>query len=275
MSEKVTFVLFTFNEEVRLSWFIKNFSGKGQLLIVDNESTDRTVEIAKAAGCEVLINKNKGWVEDEITTARVKQVVKTDWIYWGFADEMIKPKALDHLLAVIDSEKYDVIRLMRKNFYYGKFCGNVRADVQTKFFKKDAIDFKNNRIHEFGKIIVPPSRIYLAPSDVFIGHFMDDNISSYLSKMDKYTDIEVERYGSEVNVSIVALILYPFKTFVFNYIFKRRFGSDFPGFTLLLAQIFYFWLIQIKIFEKKNNIKRSDMENAYQQEKHDFLRLEA
>ena len=84
----ITFVVFTFNEALRLPGVIKNFRKYGRILVVDNFSTDETVAIARAAGCEVLMNKNAGWVEDFETTEKVKAAVQTPWIYWAFADEM-------------------------------------------------------------------------------------------------------------------------------------------------------------------------------------------
>lgn len=82
-SKQITFVLFMFNEEARIERAVRNFLPYGRVLVVDNHSTDRTVEIAKSLGADVLLHKNQGWVEDEHTTSVVKSVVQTPWLYWG------------------------------------------------------------------------------------------------------------------------------------------------------------------------------------------------
>ena len=88
-SHKITFVLFMFNEEARIERAVRNFLRYGRVLVVDNYSTDRTVEIAKSLGADVLLHKNQGWVEDEHTTSVVKAAVQTPWLYWGFSDEIV------------------------------------------------------------------------------------------------------------------------------------------------------------------------------------------
>jgi len=165
-SSKVTFVLFTYNEEQRIERAIQNFIPFGPVLVVDNESEDQTRQIALRHGCEVLIHKNAGWVEDEITTARVKSAVGTPWIYWGFADEMVDAKTIRAILSEIDSGRCDIVNIARKNYYYGEFCHELFADRMNRIFKKDAIDFTGNKIHCFGKV-VPGSRIHRLPAAFF------------------------------------------------------------------------------------------------------------
>ena len=125
----ITFVVFTYNEEQRIEWVIKNFSGWGPVLVVDSFSEDRTVEIAKSYGCEVLLHKNHGWVEDNETVTKVKAAVKTAWIYWAFADEMVDESTLAAILKAARSGKFRIVNIIRKNYYYGKFCHNAYVIV--------------------------------------------------------------------------------------------------------------------------------------------------
>jgi glycosyltransferase involved in cell wall biosynthesis len=271
MNHKVTFVLFTFNEEKRLHWFIKNFSGHGHLLVVDNESTDNTVKLAEEAGCQVLINKNQGWVEDEITTTRIKRAIKTEWIYWGFADEMIKPMSLDHILNIINSDQFDIVKLNRKNYFYGTFCGNVLADMQVKFFKKNAIDFTANKIHGFGKITVSDQRVYSAPNEIYVGHFMDDDISSYLAKINKYTDIEEVSKENIKGSFFKGFVVAPLKIFLKNYFFQKGWRLGVPGIVIIYAQMTYSCIKAIKSYEANSLIYRKRMEEIYRDEKERYI----
>jgi glycosyltransferase involved in cell wall biosynthesis len=43
----ITFVIFAFNEEKRIAYSIRNFINYGEVVVIDNFSSDRTVEISE------------------------------------------------------------------------------------------------------------------------------------------------------------------------------------------------------------------------------------
>ena len=213
MINGLTFVVFTFNEAARLPGVIKNFRSYGRILVVDNFSTDETVAIARAAGCEILMHRNAGWVEDFETTEKVKSAVQTPWIYWAFADEILSPDVLEEIKQVIEADQCDVISLARKNYYYGQFCHEVATVYLTKAFKKEAVDFRGNTIHNFGKTIAPPERIYRMPPDKFVHHLISNTASSYLNTINRYTDMEIaSKPAGEMNKPAFYYLLLPLKT---------------------------------------------------------------
>ncbi|OAQ38796.1 hypothetical protein A5893_12160 [Pedobacter psychrophilus] len=55
----ITFVIFTYNEEDRIERVIKNLKNYGKVLLADNNSTDKTHEIAHKYDCEIFLRKKK------------------------------------------------------------------------------------------------------------------------------------------------------------------------------------------------------------------------
>lgn len=258
LSQDITFVLFTFNEESRIERVILNFIKYGPVLVVDNESTDRTVEIATQYGCDILINKNAGWVEDEVTTARVKAAIKTPWIYWGFADEMVGAKTMGAILSAVSSARYDVINIARKNYYYGQFCGDLFSDRMNRIFKKDCIDFTGNKIHQFGRVM-PGARICMLPLEHFVHHFISNTAKSYLNAMDRYTDIESTEDRLEPRIS--RLCLSSAKVLITNLPFRKGYRAGMPGYFLIAQMLYYRWLSAMKVYEKKQQLDRDEIES--------------
>lgn len=89
MSASVTTIILTFNEEIHIARSIasaKAFSS--DILVVDSFSTDRTVEIAKAAGARVMQNKFVNQAR-QFNWALDHGEVATDWILRLDADEII------------------------------------------------------------------------------------------------------------------------------------------------------------------------------------------
>jgi len=263
-SSEITFVLFSFNEEKRIERAIKNFMGFGRVLIVDNESTDGTVVIAKSYGCEILINKNPGWVEDEVTTARVKAAVGTNWIYWGFADEMVDKNTLEAIVAAVRSGGYDIVNIARKNYYYGEFCNDLFVDRMNRIFRKDSIDFSGNLLHHFGTVVAG-SKILELPLKYFVHHFISNTAKSYLHVIDRYTDME--SHEARVMPSIARLCASSVKMVVSNLFLRKGYKTGIPSIFLVCNMVFYRWFAAMKLYEQRCLLNRDAIE-----EKNDAIR---
>ena len=256
----LTFVVSTFNESARIGRVIENFKPFGRVLIVDNYSEDNTVEIARTHGCDVLMNKNQGWTEDEETVTNVKQAVKTEWIYWGFADEMLEKTSIEEMAAVIASEKYDVVSILRKNHYYGRFCHGAFADRAPRAFRKSAIDFTGNKIHSFGTLMVPKERVCILEGKYFIHHFISNTAKSYLAVIDRYTDVEMHETGRTGGVA--RIVIAPLRMFVKNFLIMGGYRGGIPVFFLVCQMVIYRWLAVMKLYEAQNGVNRNQIERS-------------
>jgi glycosyltransferase involved in cell wall biosynthesis len=259
-NNNITFVVFTFNESQRIERVIKNFKNFGKILIVDNYSSDETVLIAQREGCDILMNKNPGWCEDVVTTSRVKDAVTTDWIYWANADEMIENDTIVEIISTIRSEKYDIISIKRKNYYYGKFLHEAYADRSNRIFKKDAIDFTGNKIHHFGRVLVPSDRIKIEPENIFVHHFISNTAKSYVNSLDRYTDIEAE---NDIKSDAFLVILKGLRSSLWNYFVRGAYKAGPPGLYICILMVFYPLLAMMKRYEKRMRIDRVEIERLH------------
>jgi len=255
VKERITFVIFTFNEEKRIHWAAQNFLPWGRVLIVDNYSEDRTVEIARSLGCDVLLNKNEGWVEEEKTVLRVKAAVETEWIYWAFADEIADAATIQTILEGIASNRYSIINIARKNYYYGTFCYDAFSDRMNRIFKKDAIDFTGNTIHNFGVVTVPESRIlFLDKKKYYVHHFNSYTAKKYLSTIDRYTDIEAGRMSKTEKTSMATILIRSLKILIGNYWIRGAYKAGLPGLFVVMEMIYYRWLVEMKLYEAQGSL---------------------
>jgi len=256
----ITFVVFTFNEEKRIERVIKNFQKFGKILLADNNSTDRTQEIAKAYGCDIFLRKEDYvFVEDQRLVNQLYNVVTTDWIYWAFADEMLDLTTLEEIEKIVTSNDYDVISMDRKNYFYGKFCYDVFSSRTFKLFKKGAIDFTGNTIHNMGRTTVDNKRIYKLPDKYFIHHFISNTAQSYLNVINRYTDQEPT---TKFNTSPVYVLLLSLKIILKQYIINGGYKCGFSGLSLIQLMIFYGVIKNIKQFEKNETLSTSNIEDS-------------
>lgn len=262
----LTFVIFTFNEEARLPNVIKNFRCYGKILVVDNYSTDSTVAVAEAGGCDILLNKNAGWVEDYDTLEKIKAQVHTDWLYWGFADEILQRDALADLARVITQGTADVVSIARKNYFYGVFCREIAVSFQTKAFKKNAIDFRGNTLHNFGKIIVGGDRVYQMPPDKFVHHLISNTAATYVATINRYTDLEAgTKTPAELNRSAAYYLLLPFKALWLDFFRRGGRQAGHAGLALSALMLSYSLIKAIKGYEAAQALDADAIKNRYEE----------
>jgi glycosyltransferase involved in cell wall biosynthesis len=257
---QITFVVFTYNEEGRIERVIRNFSGAGHILIVDNYSTDRTVELARLHGCEILLNRNQGWVEDAITARRVKAAVKTPWIYWAYADEIVGRTTLTKIMETIENPQLSVVNVYRKNYFYGVFCQDAFADKLSRVFRKDAIDFSDNTIHHFGKITVSAASVRTLDKSYYVHHFITYTAKSYIAALDRYTDIEADQPGGPLSPARTAASVS--KTFVMNFFVRRGYRAAMAGLIVTLFQCIYLILVFMKKYERRFQLNSPGIESV-------------
>src|ERR1700730_3625809 len=92
-------VIVTFNEESNLGRTLESVKplvadGKGEIIIVDSGSTDRTVEIAVSFGAKVFVEQWKGYAAQKNSAI---DKATGDWILSLDADEEIDSELMEEL----------------------------------------------------------------------------------------------------------------------------------------------------------------------------------
>ena len=260
-NQKITFVIFTYNEAARIERVIKNFQSFGKILLADNNSTDGTIEIARKNGCEVFLRKEEYvFVENQQLVDQLYEVIDTEWIYWGFADEMLELDTLNEIKKVVLADKHDIITMDRKNYFYGQFCYDLFHARTYKMFKKGTLDFTNNVIHSTGTATVPKNKIYDLPDKYFIHHFISNTAKSYMNVINNYTESEVESYRRP-KTSLIYFIFIVSKITIKSFFFNKGYKSGYAGLTLTQLMLFYSLIKDMKHYEKNNDLNRLSIEN--------------
>src|SRR5580704_11270067 len=117
-------VLITQNEECNLQRTLESVmplvrDGKGEIIVVDSGSTDRTVEIAQSYGAKVFVEAWKGFAEQK-NSAMDK--ASTDWVLQLDADEALQPELASEMeVALKAGSAITGFWIPRKNFFLGRW----------------------------------------------------------------------------------------------------------------------------------------------------------
>lgn len=116
-------VILTYNEERHLARALECISTLAQeVFIVDSYSTDRTVEIARAFGANVLQNKFVNYAK-QFQWALDNAPINADWIMRLDADEVIQPDLAAAIKQKLPNLGKDIvgINLERKHIFLGRW----------------------------------------------------------------------------------------------------------------------------------------------------------
>ncbi|HBL51760.1 MAG: hypothetical protein A3D24_01700 [Candidatus Blackburnbacteria bacterium RIFCSPHIGHO2_02_FULL_39_13] len=263
---KISVVINTRNEEENLPRAIasiKNFAG--EIVVVDMESTDRTVEIAKKAGAKVYSHKPTGIVEPARNFAIKK--AKGDWILILDADEEITKELADKLKEIVsDENSADYYRIPRKNIIFGKWIKHARwwPDYNTRFFKKGKVVW-SEIIHS-----VPETHgkgLDLQDSeDIALLHNNYKSIDQYISRMNVYTSEQAKLVNKDYTFLWSDLIKKPVGEFLSRYFAGQGYKDGVHGLVLCMLQAFSEFVLYLKVWQaqkfEEQSVKLPDLVSA-------------
>lgn len=253
---KLSVVINTRDEEINLPHALASVKTLAdEIVVVDMQSTDNTVEIAKKAGAKVYKHKPTGYVEPARNYAISKAT--GDWILILDADEEVPLSLAKKLQAIVkDKKSAQYYRLPRKNIVFGKWLEHSRwwPDYNIRFFKKGFVVW-SEIIHS-----VPTTQgkglDLEAKPDYAITHHNYDSVSQYLERMDRYTDVQARaRIKEGYQFHWEDLIKKPMGEFVSRYFEGEGYKDGIHGLALSLLQAFSELVLYIKIWEKKKFVQ--------------------
>lgn len=245
---KLSVVISTFNRADSLKRTlesVKPFSS--EIIVVDNESTDKTVAIAKAFGAKIFtrpnnlmlnINKNFGFTK-----------ASGDWILCLDDDEVVTPELAREIEQTIKNTSFSGFWIPRKNIIFGKYIqhGIWWPDPQLRLFKKGQGSYPEKHVHEYISIeglIGTLTQPYT--------HYNYDSLGQYLEKMQNiYTENETQKYiASGYQIHWADAVRFPLSDFVKVYFAQNGYKDGLHGLVLALLQAFYSFIIFVKLWEK-------------------------
>lgn len=272
----ITFLIFAFNEEKRIEYPVKNFLPYGDVLVLDNLSTDKTTETAKKLGARVnrFRRDGKPFAERPEIVNRIYKDVKTDWVFWGMVDEMVPKICLELYRKIAAEGKYKVVVQKKKTLMFDDKSEFLPCDITVNFFRKDSIDFRNNKIHQTGRFadhVKPGEVLYLPPIDEYsVYHFSNYVTENLLTNFNIYTT-EHARYISANNLEL-RIIIEPIITFFTHYIWGGAIWHGIRGIIVSLQYTYYSFIVLTKAYELKYNINLDSQEQNYARGKKELLK---
>lgn len=193
MSEVIktlTVLINTKNAAKTLAATLKSVKFADKIIVMDMDSSDETVQIARAYGAKVVFHPDVGIVEP----ARNKglALIKKGWVLILDSDETLSDELAKKIKALVAGDATATgYYLPRKNYIFGGWLSTAGwwPDYQLRFFQAGTVSWPKT-IH--GRPECKGAVDYLAANEILaINHQNYPTVSSYLSKLNRYTDHEL------------------------------------------------------------------------------------
>lgn len=183
------------NEERDLPGFLSNLlPWVDEVVIVDDRSEDRTVEIAEGAGPKVRVIDGVGGPMPRFDCLRNAgiQCATADWLLHMDIDERVPPEMAQEIRAAISSPNFDAYRFRRLNFFLNRpmRAGGLQRWNQVHLARRDLGRFENP-IHETMRLDCPKERIGQLREPIW--HLNDENYAERMRKSEQYCRLVAER----------------------------------------------------------------------------------
>lgn len=181
---KLSVLILTKNEEKNISECLTSASFANEKIVVDAESSDKTVEIAQKEGAKIFVNAFKDFA-DQRNFALSK--ASGSWVLYIDADERVTESLRDNIKYQISNVKCTEIvalKIKRKNFYFGNHEWPY-IEKMERLFRKDALMGWQGPLHE-----TPIIKGKVGELEGFLLHFTHRDLSSMLRKTIEWSGIE-------------------------------------------------------------------------------------
>lgn len=249
---KISAVVNTWNEEANIEGCLKSLLFCDEIVVVDMESNDRTVELAKEYTHKVFDHKKTGFVEPARNFAISKAT--GDWILIVDADERIPKDLVKKLQSITLQENLDFVRLARKNIIFGEWMRHSRwwPDYNVRFFKKGAVTWQNE-IHSVPVTLGVGINLE-ATENLSIEHHHYSTIDEYIIRSIRYSNQQAkELIDAGYRFDAKDLIAKPIGEFLSRYFAGEGYKDGLHGFIISALQFYSILLVYIKLWQIQGN----------------------
>jgi len=180
----ISAVIITKNEEQNIKKCLESLKWVDEIVIVDGESTDRTVDIAKSYNAKVVTHKFEGdfGLERNIGS----QNATGTWVLALDADEVVPDSTKEKIQNLLKhGTDADAFNVLRKQYFLGKFMEyGGRYHRIVNLYRREKTKFEG-KVHHLVKVSGT-----VKDADFYIEHYPFFSIEQFIEKHNRYTTCE-------------------------------------------------------------------------------------
>jgi glycosyltransferase involved in cell wall biosynthesis len=265
----ISVLILTKNEEQDLPGCLESVRWCDDIHVYDSHSTDRTHEIAEAAGARVTLRHFDSWSSHQ-NWGLANISFRNPWVVYLDADERVTPQLAANVRCAVHNPGDNVaFRVQRRDFWGKRWLKHaVTSSYYIRLFRPDSVRYE--------RLVNPVSLVDgpVGELDGYLEHFpFSKGMTHWLNRHNSYSSLEAQQIllsrAVEEQISAMQAFLAkdrnqrrfhqkelfyrmparPLLKFVLLYIGKRGFLDGFAGFNYAVLQSFYEYMIVLKTKE--------------------------
>jgi glycosyltransferase involved in cell wall biosynthesis len=254
-NQTISVAIATYNEEKNIARCLDAVHDwVNEVIIVDGESQDKTIEIAKKySKVKTISTTNKPMFH--INKNLAIDACQSDWILQLDADEIVTTELKNEIISLLKKDIKNISEngfwIKRKNYFIGEFLkkGGQYPDPTIRLYKKGKGRLPCKDVHEQAKI---EGKIGWLQND--LEHYADTSFSHYLLRHNRYTTLLAqELQDKHIPINLFSFLNYYFFKPVFWFLstfFRHKgFYDGFPGFVFSFYSALRFPIAYTKYWE--------------------------
>jgi glycosyltransferase involved in cell wall biosynthesis len=225
---KVSAVIITKNEEANIERCLRSVSWADEIILVDSESSDDTVEIAWSLGAKVFRPEWRGF--GPAKQYAVEQA-SGEWVLSIDADEEVSFTLKNEILHLLETEPPCVgYMIPRKTQFLGRWIlhSGWRPDYVLRLFKRSAGNFTSALVHEKVEVDGPVGKLHNT-----LLHYSYPTLEDFTRRQDQYSTLGAQdMFGAGKPFRPSQLVFKPILSFLRKFIFHKGWRDGWEGFLI-------------------------------------------
>jgi glycosyltransferase involved in cell wall biosynthesis len=245
---RVSVTIITLNEAANIRECLESVRWADEIIVVDSESRDQTVAIAREFTDRVFVNPWPGHQEQKNVAV---DKASGPWIFSLDADERVPPALADEIRRVVAApDPHAGYDMPRQNFFLGRWMrhGGWWPDRVVRLFRKDRGRFGGINPHDR---VVLNGRLGALRTPLV--HHTYRTFAQYLDKQHSYAAIGARQFlarrGPRARMTAAAMIAKALAKFVETYCLKRGVLDGTHGLIAALGASYFAFLRYALVWE--------------------------
>lgn len=242
----ISAVVLTKNEEKNIARCLASLQWCDEIIVIDDYSIDKTVEIAKKANATVYQRSLNGDFARQRNFGLTK--AKNDWVLFIDADEVVSKDLADEMYQQTSQflTRVNGFSVKREDVMWGRTLrfgevGNIRL---VRLARRDKGEWVG-KVHEVWQVTGPLSGLKHS-----LQHYPHRTVAEFLSEVNTYSTLRSqELFAQKRKTNFVEIVAYPKAKFFLNYIVKQGFRDGIPGLIVALMMSFHSFLVRGKLWQ--------------------------
>src|SRR2546422_6343551 len=245
--QSIAAVVITKNEERNITACLESLKWVGEIIVVDAESSDRTVELAKAYTSKVFVRRWPGYGPQK---SFAMHQATAGWILIVDADERVTGELREEILKVLQKDNPAIAyRIPRKNFYYGCWIRGAGQypDRQLRLMRRGQGRYNDLPIHEHLQV-----EGLICDLIGHLDHHSYPTVLSHELKVGRYSTLSAQERTNAgyARVSSLNLLINPLWAFIKIYVLRGGYRDGIHGFLFSAFSAAHVLLKYAKLWER-------------------------